>query len=390
MKAIIIDDEKAMHLIMKRMLAKVSAVEVVASFSETAAAFTYLTKHDVDMIFVDISMPRENGLEFAQRVRESGKETKIVFITSHKEYALFAFDVYAFDYIVKPVAQERLFNTIQRALAEKRPERLQQAEQEPKSNEVKFNCLGEIDIQSTQGTRAKWKSSKSAELFGYLLIHKGRRVSRARLIEDMFGGMPQKNAEIYLNTTVYQLRKVLDSFGVKESLYSDSNHYALSISQVKVDFLAFEEGCRQLSVIDETTIEQAIELERLYTGDLFGDRAFAWSWNEAERLSLLYTSFTQKLCAALLNRGETNAAIRLLMKLRVHNELDEEAFMLLMKAFAVQENTEALTRQYLQYEETLHKEIGIKPSREASELYAQLLSGLDLSYRKKMRQSPDR
>jgi two-component system LytT family response regulator len=362
---------------MKRMLAKVADVEIVGSFLETATASSYLANHEVDLVFVDISMPRENGLEFAERLRESGRQTKLVFITSHKEYALLAFDVYAFDYIVKPVMQERLHKTIQRALAEMRSERLLQAKREPASKEVEFNCFGGIDIQSARVVRVKWKSSKSAELFGYLLIHKGRLVSRARLIEDMFGGMPPKNAEIYLNTTVYQLRKVLETYGLKESLHSDSNHYALSLNHVRVDILNFEEGCRQMPVVDETNIEQAIELEQLYTGDLFGDRAFSWAWNEVERLSLIYTSFTQRLCVALLNRGETNAAIRLLMKLIAHNELDEESIMLLMKALALQKNKEALTRQYLQFAETLHKEIGINPSLEATSLYAQLLSELE-------------
>lgn len=115
MKVILVDDEKAMHFIMKRMLAKMTGIQVVGSFVDTTAAYAYVLTHEVDLMFVDISMPRENGLEFAERVRESGRATKIVFITSHKEYALFAFDVYAFDYIVKPVVQERLQRTVERA-----------------------------------------------------------------------------------------------------------------------------------------------------------------------------------------------------------------------------------------------------------------------------------
>ena len=110
-----------------------------------------------------------------------------------------------------------------------------------------------------------------------LLMHKGRLVSRARLTEDIFGGMPQKNAEIYLNTTVYQLRKLLEANGLKGSLHSDSNHYAINLSNVRIDILSFEEGCKQLAVIDDTNIEQALELEQLYVGDLFGDRVFPWA-----------------------------------------------------------------------------------------------------------------
>lgn len=131
MKVILVDDEKAMHFIMKRMLAKMAGIEVVGSFVDTASAYSYVVKHEVDLMFVDISMPRENGLEFAERLRESGRATKIVFITSHKEYALFAFDVYAFDYIVKPVVQERLLRTVERARADQVPEQENHPATEP-------------------------------------------------------------------------------------------------------------------------------------------------------------------------------------------------------------------------------------------------------------------
>ncbi|MDB5052430.1 MAG: hypothetical protein JWM44_480 [Bacilli bacterium] len=113
MKVVIINDEKAMHLIMKRMLTKVDEIEIVGSFQETTTAFSYLVNHEVDLIFVDISMPRENGLEFAKRLRESGRLMKLVFVTSYKEYAP------AFDYIVKPVELDRFHKTVHRVLSEK-------------------------------------------------------------------------------------------------------------------------------------------------------------------------------------------------------------------------------------------------------------------------------
>ena len=119
MKVVIIDDERAMHLIMKRMLAKVEEIEIVGSFKETTTAFSYLVNHEVDLIFLDIRMPRENGLEFAKRLRESGRQIRLVFVTSYKEYAQAAFEVNAYDYIVKPVEQERLHKTVQRVLSEK-------------------------------------------------------------------------------------------------------------------------------------------------------------------------------------------------------------------------------------------------------------------------------
>jgi DNA-binding NarL/FixJ family response regulator len=118
MKVIIVDDEKAMHLILTRMLAKLDGVEVIGSFQETTTAFSFLIDHQVDLLFVDINMRGENGLDFSRKVRESGYESKIVFVTSYKEYALAAFDVFAFDYIIKPISEERLRRTVGRAVSE--------------------------------------------------------------------------------------------------------------------------------------------------------------------------------------------------------------------------------------------------------------------------------
>jgi two-component system LytT family response regulator len=84
LKVVIIDDEKAMHFIMKRMLAKVDGIEIVESFQETATAYLYLVNHEVGLIFLDIRMPRENGLEFAKRLIGSGRRMKLVFVTCIK------------------------------------------------------------------------------------------------------------------------------------------------------------------------------------------------------------------------------------------------------------------------------------------------------------------
>jgi DNA-binding NarL/FixJ family response regulator len=118
LKVLIVDDEKAMHLILKRMLEKLDGVEVLGCFQETATAFSFLMDHQVDLLLVDINMRGENGLDFSRRVRESGCECKIVFVTSYKQYALAAFDVFAFDYMIKPISEERLRRTILRAVGE--------------------------------------------------------------------------------------------------------------------------------------------------------------------------------------------------------------------------------------------------------------------------------
>lgn len=378
MRVVLIDDEKAMHLILKRMLAKIGdGIEIAGSFTDTASAEAFLSGEEVDMVFVDIQMPRDNGFAFAQRLRERGSEVRVVFVTSHTAYALPAYDLYAYDYMVKPVVQERLQKTVLRAMAELGRETSRQESAAGVLPQAQINCLGRMEIRSSTLGLVKWKSSKSAELCAYLLLQRGSLVSRARLIEDIFGGKPLKNAEIYLNTTAYQLRKLLDTVGLKGSLHSDPNHYALDLSLAQVDMVRFEEECRELASIDESNLEQALELERMYAGSLFGDLDYPWAWSEVERLSLLYSGFAQRLCVALLNLGDASAALLLLGKLSLHNELDEETFRLEIRALVMQHNREGLIRRYKEYELMLREELGVGPSMEINQLYAESLDSLN-------------
>lgn len=376
MKVIIIDDEKAMHLIMRKFLEKIPEVEIIGSFHDTDSASLFLKDHAAQLAFVDISMPNESGMQFAKRMAETYKNLHIVFVTSHKEYAIDAFDIFALDYIVKPISLERLEKSVRRAIAI-----LQLSEgtkDNQNANRVFIYCMGGLEVRSEQGGGVKWISRKSAELFGYLLFHRGRLVSRARLMEDIFGGMPFKNAETYLNTTIYQLRKSLEPHGLKSLVKSNTDSYGLDIADEYIDFVEFEDKLKLYDVIDASNLDQAIAVEELFAGDLFGEKAFLWAMNDIERFSRMYGVFVKKLASALMNyRDRDSVTVRLLHKLLIRNELDEEVIQLLLKVYAAQMDRGSLIRQYGQYVKILRKELRIAPSKELVGLYSHLLSNFD-------------
>lgn len=380
MKVILIDDEPAMHLVVQRMLLNLANVEVAAVFSDTASAYAYLQMHEADLILLDISMPKETGLEFAARLRAEDRQIRLVFLTSHKEYALEAFDVYAFDYLVKPVVREKLHRTVLRILSElAAPEPVPTLAQFPSSAAgLTIRVFGGIEIRGAEEARGKWRSRKSAELFAYLLLRRGRYCSRDRLVDDLFGSMPQKNAETYLNTTAYQLRKLLEGFGRKDMLASDNQHYGLEIgASDDVDLLSFEAGCREVLESSATfDLRRALEVEKLYAGPLFGERDFVWAAGETERLDQLYASFGRRLCEELLQQGESLAAAELSGRLIVRNDLDETPRILLLEALAMQKNRSGLVRQYEDYAQVLRRELGVDPSPELNARYRKLLESL--------------
>jgi DNA-binding LytR/AlgR family response regulator len=71
-----------------------------------------------DILFLDIYMPGVNGILAAQRIRTERKDLKIIFISSSKEYYPQAYEVFAFNYILKPFDKERLYAVLDRAIEE--------------------------------------------------------------------------------------------------------------------------------------------------------------------------------------------------------------------------------------------------------------------------------
>lgn len=114
MKTVIIDDNTAMHLIMKNLLAKFDDIDIIGSFQDAVSAYSFIMNNKIDLLILDIEMEREDGIEFARKLRSSGFTAYIVFVTSYEQFALEAFEVYATDYIRKPVSEARLKQTIER------------------------------------------------------------------------------------------------------------------------------------------------------------------------------------------------------------------------------------------------------------------------------------
>lgn len=111
MKAIIIDDERLARQELKNLLAAHKEVEVVAECSDAIQAKEKINELKPDLIFCDIQMPGKTGLEL---VEEISAMVDVVFVTAYDEHAIKAFELNAFDYLLKPVQPERLAETIKK------------------------------------------------------------------------------------------------------------------------------------------------------------------------------------------------------------------------------------------------------------------------------------
>lgn len=111
MKVLVVDDEAPARRKLTRMLEAIPGVEIAGEAEDGEAALEQVAALEPDALFLDIRMPKLDGLSLAARWAEL---PPIVFVTAYDEHALEAFEVNAVDYLLKPVRPERLEAAIER------------------------------------------------------------------------------------------------------------------------------------------------------------------------------------------------------------------------------------------------------------------------------------
>lgn len=116
---LLVDDEPLALNVLVEYCAQVPFLELKGRFHEALAAVDFLRENPVDVIFLDIHMPRLSGLQLAQLLPQPAP--RIIFTTAHAQYAAESYELPALDYLLKPVRFERFVQAAHRAQAALRP-----------------------------------------------------------------------------------------------------------------------------------------------------------------------------------------------------------------------------------------------------------------------------
>lgn len=113
LRALIIDDEPLAHKVVLEYVSATPFIEVVGQCYLATEALAFLHEQEVDLIFLDIQMPKIKGLDFLRTL----KVKPLVIITSaYEEYALESFELEVCDYLLKPFRFDRFLKAVNRAL----------------------------------------------------------------------------------------------------------------------------------------------------------------------------------------------------------------------------------------------------------------------------------
>ena len=193
MKALVIDDEELARKRVLKLLETIPEIEVIGECSNGKIAVESINRLQPDLIFLDINMKDMTGFEVLQNVKISPKPI-VIFVTAYDNYALKAFDVDAFDFLLKPFKDQRFFRTIDKVLS-------------ISESEANANFEQRI-IELFNLYRSK---SGQTELTQKLLIKQGKKTILIDPLEVMYITASGCYAELFVKDKKYVMRETLSN-----------------------------------------------------------------------------------------------------------------------------------------------------------------------------------
>lgn len=120
LSAVVVDDEIKARNFLSQLLGDLPEIDVKKKFASATEAYDFIVKHPPDILFLDIMLPDEDGIHFANRLKTLSLPSKIIFVTAYEEYAIEAIKASAYAYFLKPVDKHELYCAIHQVLGEKR------------------------------------------------------------------------------------------------------------------------------------------------------------------------------------------------------------------------------------------------------------------------------
>ncbi|MNJ35908.1 Transcriptional regulatory protein YehT [compost metagenome] len=371
MKVILVDDERLALDYLERQLMKLAHIELLGKYTNPLIGKEEILQQDVDVIFLDISLPEINGIELAEQILEKKPDIHIVFVTAYNEHAVKAFELNALDYIVKPIIAERLLITIERIHA--RMGAVSEHEPAPKDDHIRMTVLKQVTIETSPGqfTIMQWRTTKAQELFLYLLQHRGQLVRKSALIDLLWPEYEMDKVYSQLYTAVYHIRKTLEPFGDRFQIANATEGYILKIQKVILDAEEWESRLETMLPLTSELVDPCSEVLRLYTGHYLQECDYWWAESERQRLKELWLQASFALAKWYENEKLYDQAINSYMAICKQHSLEEEAHLALMKIHDFLGNYHLVQRHYEMLAEIFQQELNEAPSSHINEWFNQ-------------------
>jgi len=142
LKCIIIDDEPIARKVLQEFVEEIDYLELAGQAENPLKSMMLLNENDIDIIFLDINMPKINGIDF---VKSSKTTASIIMTTAYAEYAAVAYGLDVLDYLVKPIAFDRFLRACNKAKEIRELKKIKQVKPNKTNDHFFIKCDNQIE-----------------------------------------------------------------------------------------------------------------------------------------------------------------------------------------------------------------------------------------------------
>ncbi|MDQ0191666.1 response regulator [Paenibacillus wynnii] len=367
-RVVIVEDEKPILDLMKVLIGRNSDYRIMGAFTNPLDALECMPELKPDVVFIDVEMPKMNGLELASRIQQLLHQPEIVFTTAYKSYALEAFEVNALDYILKPITPEAIKRVTERLV--KRQGKTVTLDQKKKG--LTIRCFGGFEVRDSEGKPIHFRTRRAEELFAYFLCNPGRYISKWKVTDLLWPDMQEERGSSNLYNTIYLLKKMLKEKGFGMEIRKMNDGYILEIGNEVYDALEYQKFRLEM-VEGKQDIEQMERLCSLYQGPLLDGKPYLWKISLEEAYSKDYTTWTRMLLdndCAFQNWHKAEQRLEKFLSLYpLHEGMNQQ----MIDIYAKLGNKEMIARLYEKFETAYRSDLGMVPSSEFKDRVAAYL-----------------
>ncbi len=350
--AILVDDERPSLDKLTKLLNESGMVEIKGKFTQPLAVLEFLETNTIDAVFLDIEMPDLDGIELANRITDLQKQVAIVFVTAYNQYAVEAFRLNALDYLMKPVTDDRLHETLNRIVIEK------QIRIQP--TPVQIHCFGKFKV-NVGTAEVKFRTEKAQELLAYLIDHGGDFIYRREICDYLWEEYDGDRALIHFNTTLYYVKKALLQQGVEIQIEYDKGSYRLNIEGLDCDYCRFLEFTTTAVRVDQSNILEYEEIAGLYRGDYLAGAEYIWAERQRQMLKERFIMLLLQISAYYKARGDFQKTIGWLKQGLTQEPLHREINYQLILTLLIANDCLSADKYYKLYKTNLMRNLKQEP-----------------------------
>ena len=353
MRAVVIDDERPALDELSFLLRK-NSVEVIGAIQNTEGALEFILREKPDMVFLDIEMRGINGIDFGVGLQDSTDNCAVIFVTAYPEYALEAFRAYPLDYIVKPIDEKRLTQTLQH-VRETITRRLVAGD-----GDLYIKCFGKFEV-SFGADKVRLPTKKTRELLAYLLCNEGTFIYRNDLTQLIFGSGMNENNLNNLRVSLFRIRSAFQEAGVRKDQFAILEDYTVRIADGSCDLVNFQRFINNTPTITTENIVRAESIAGFLNGDLLHDIDTPWATEIRERIMVQAEEFLINMSIYYLSGGLLEKAEATLLRLIQLNPVSEQGFLRLLDLYILAGDRLKFCCCFERYREMIKKEFGEPP-----------------------------